>query len=59
MYISLGEYPDEQLVVGSQEEIVAAQHVMLGLVQNISNGQALPLNWTLPRFCWVCDSPTC
>ena len=34
-----------------EEEIVAAQHVVLGLVQKICNGQALPLNWTVPRFC--------
>ena len=55
----LFEYPYKQLVIGNEDEIVAAQHIMLALVQSISNEQALPLNWTVPRFCWVCDSSSC
>ena len=52
----LFEYPYKQLVIGNEDEIVAAQHKILALVQSISNGQALPLNWTVPRFYLVCDS---
>ena len=36
----LGEDPDQQLVVGGQEKIVAAQDIVLSLLQGISDGQA-------------------
>ena len=46
-------------VVSCKEEIVAAQYIVLSLVEGVSDGQTLPLNRTVPRLCWVCCSSSC